>query len=44
MRHTTHGRRGARTEPSVMVATLMPKDTAQSLLARLSSDAHRAAS
>jgi GGDEF domain-containing protein len=44
MRHTTHGRRGARTEPTVTIAALMPKDTAQSLLARLRSDAERAAS
>jgi hypothetical protein len=44
MRHTTHGRRGARTEPSVTVAALMPKDTVQSLLARLHGDTRRAAS
>jgi hypothetical protein len=44
MRHTTHGRRGERTEPTVTVATLMPKDTPQSLLARLRGDAQRAAS
>jgi hypothetical protein len=44
MRHTTHGRRGDRTEPTVTVATLMPKDTPQSLLARLHGNAQRAAS
>jgi hypothetical protein len=44
MRHTTHGRRGERTEPTVTVATLMPKDTPQSLLARLRGDGQRAAS
>jgi hypothetical protein len=43
MRHTANGRR-ARTEPVVTVATLLPNDTVQSLLARLSGDAHRAAS
>jgi hypothetical protein len=44
MRHTTHGRRAARSEPAVTVATLLPKDTARSLLARLHSEAPRAAS
>jgi hypothetical protein len=44
MRHTTQGRRGERTEPNVTVATLMPKDTPQSLLARLRGDGQRAAS
>ena len=38
-----HGR-GARTEPTVTVATLLPKDSPQSLLARLYSDARRVAS
>jgi hypothetical protein len=44
MRHTTHGRRGVRSEPTVTVATVMPKDTPQSLLARLYGNAERAAS
>jgi hypothetical protein len=44
MRHTAQGRRGARTEPVVRVAALRPDDSPQSLLARLQSDAQRAAS
>ena len=44
MRHTASGRRGQRSEPAVSVASLLPKDTAQSLLARLHDDAQRAAS
>jgi hypothetical protein len=44
MRHTSHGKRDMRTEPSVSVATLLPNDTARSLLARLHDEAHRAAS
>jgi hypothetical protein len=44
MRHTVNDRRGMRTEPAVTVATLMPKDTMQSLLTRLHSGAQRAAS
>jgi hypothetical protein len=44
MRQTTHGRRSARSEPRVKVATLMPRDSARSLLARLYGDADRAAS
>jgi len=44
MRHTTHGRRTDRTEPTVTVATLLPKDSVQSLLARLHSGTQRAAS
>jgi hypothetical protein len=35
MRHTTNGKRAARTDPTVTVATLMPQDSPQSLLARL---------
>jgi GGDEF domain-containing protein len=42
MRHTSHGERDVRTEPSVSVATLLPNDTATSLLARLHDEAHRA--
>jgi hypothetical protein len=44
MRHTAHGRRGTRCEPAVTVATMMPNDTAKSLLARLCDDAQRAVS
>jgi hypothetical protein len=35
MRHTASGKRGARSDPAVTVAALMPGDTASSLLARL---------
>lgn len=44
MRHTSHGKRDARAEPSVTVATMMPNDSAKSLLARLYEEASRAAS
>jgi hypothetical protein len=44
MRHTSHGKRDARSEPAVTLATLLPSDTAKSLLARLHEDAQRAAS
>jgi hypothetical protein len=44
MRHTTHGRREARSEPVVTLATLLPSDSAKSLLARLDDEARRAAS
>jgi hypothetical protein len=44
MRHTSHGKRDTRSEPLVTVATLMPNDSAKSLLARLHDDAQRAAS
>jgi len=44
MRHTSHGRRDARAEPAVTLATLLPSDTANSLLARLDDEARRAAS
>jgi hypothetical protein len=44
MRHTSHGTREARSEPVVTVATLLPSDTAKSLLARLTEEARRAAS
>jgi hypothetical protein len=43
MRHTSHGS-DARSEPVVTLATLMPSDTAKSLLARLYDEARRAAS
>jgi hypothetical protein len=44
MRHTTHGKRDRRSEPAVTFATLLPSDTAKSLLARLWNEARRAAS
>jgi hypothetical protein len=44
MRHTSHGKRDARAEPTVSVATLKPNDSAKSLLARLDEEARRAAS
>lgn len=44
MRHTSHGHRDARSEPAVTLATLLPLDTAKSLLARLDDEARRAAS
>ncbi|MBV8925549.1 MAG: GGDEF domain-containing protein [Bradyrhizobium sp.] len=43
MRHTASGRRGERSDPSMTVATLMPGDTASSLLARLCDRPARAA-
>ena len=43
MRHTSHGKREAQSEPVVTVATLLPSDTAKSLLARLTEEARRAA-
>jgi hypothetical protein len=45
MRHTAYDNRDTRrNEPAVSVATLLPQDTVQSLLARLSDEGHRAAS
>jgi hypothetical protein len=44
MRHTSHGKRDARAEPVVSVATLLPNDSAKSLLARLDEEARRVAS
>ena len=44
MRHTSHGKRDIRPEPTVTLATLLPSDSAKSLLARLHEEAHRAAS
>ena len=35
MRHTSHGKRDARSEPAVTVATLLPNDSAKSLRSRL---------
>jgi hypothetical protein len=44
MRHTSHGKRDAQSEPAVTLATLQPDDSAKSLLARLHDQARRAAS
>jgi hypothetical protein len=44
MRHTSHGPRDTRSEPDVTVATLLPKDSAKSLLSRLEEEAQRVAS
>ena len=44
MEHTTYGKRDTRSEPAVTVATMLPSDTAQSLLARLYDEARRVAS
>jgi len=44
MRHTGHGKRDTRAEPVVTLATLLPSDTAKSLLARLNEESQRAAS
>lgn len=45
MRHTSNGSRAdARSEPEVTIATLMPSDSAKSLLARLHEEARRKAS
>ena len=45
MRHTAYDNKGARrNEPAVSVATLLPQDTVQSLLARLNDEGRRAAS
>ena len=44
MRHTLHGKRDVRSDPVVTLATLLPSDTAESLLARLYDESRRAAS
>jgi hypothetical protein len=44
MRHTSHGKRDVRSEPVVTLATLLPSDSAKSLLARLYDEPRRAAS
>jgi hypothetical protein len=44
MRHTSHGKRDTRSEPAVTLATMLPSDSAKSLLARLYDEARRAAS
>ncbi|SDS19619.1 GGDEF domain-containing protein [Bradyrhizobium canariense] len=44
MRHTSHGKRETRSEPVITVATMLPTDSARSLLARLYEEGQRAAS
>jgi hypothetical protein len=44
IRHTSHDKREARSEPVATLATLLPTDSAQSLLARLYDHTRRAAS
>jgi hypothetical protein len=44
MRHTSHGKRDTRAEPVVTLATMLPQDSARSLLARLTEESRRAAS
>jgi hypothetical protein len=44
MRHTSHGKHDARSEPEVTLATMLPSDSARSLLARLYEEGQRAAS
>jgi hypothetical protein len=44
MKHTINASREARVEPEVTVATLLPSDSAKSILARLTEQARRAAS
>jgi hypothetical protein len=44
MKHTIHAKRGSGAEPDVTVATLLPTDSAKSMLARLTDQARRAAS
>jgi hypothetical protein len=44
MRHTSHDQHDTGSEPVVTIATLLPSDSATSLLARLSDEARRAAS
>ncbi len=44
MRHTEHGKRDMRSEPTVTLAALEPSDSVQSLLARLHGEGRRAAS
>jgi len=44
MRHTSHGKRDVHSEPVVTLATMLPSDSAKSLLARLADEGQRAAS
>jgi hypothetical protein len=44
MRHTSQGKSDARSEPAVTLATMLPSDSARSLLARLYEEGQRAAS
>jgi hypothetical protein len=43
MKHTIHASRESRAEPEVTVVTMLPSDSAKSILARLTDQAHRAA-
>jgi len=44
MRHTSHSKRDTRAEPVVTLATMLPQDSARSLLARLTEESQRVAS
>jgi hypothetical protein len=44
IRQTSHGKRDPRSDPLVTVASLLPSDSAKSLMARLYDEARRAAS
>jgi hypothetical protein len=44
MRHTSHGKRDTGADAAVTLATLLPNDSAKSLLSRLHEEGHRAAS
>jgi hypothetical protein len=44
MRHTSYGKRDTHAEPVVTLATMLPSDSAKSLLARLTEEARRVAS
>jgi hypothetical protein len=44
MRHTSHGKRDSRAEPVVTLATMLPQDSARSLLARLTEQSELVAS
>jgi hypothetical protein len=44
MRHTSDGKREARSEPVVTIATLLPSDSTKTLWARLYEPTRRAAS
>jgi hypothetical protein len=44
MRHTSHGKRDTRSEAVVTLATMLPSDSAKTLLARLYDESRRAAS
>jgi len=44
MKHTVHAKREQRVEPEITVATLLPSDSANAILARLTAESRRAAS